>query len=204
MTVTPDIVLFDLGGVLVELGVPEDVGLFAGEDDLDAVWRRWLACPVVRGYETGLITTHEFARRMVADYGLDVSPDAFLDAYRLWPRGLFPGAEELLGDFRPGVRYGCFSNTCEIHWQRLNAAHRLDELFETRFLSFQMGAVKPDREAFEKVAKSLDAEPGRILFLEDNPVNVEGAAAAGFDVRLVRGVAESRALLAGLGLLKAA
>jgi putative hydrolase of the HAD superfamily len=63
--------------------------------------------------------------------------------------------------------------------------------------------VKPDREVFDRVAARLDAPHERILFLDDNLVNVEGARAAGLRSERARGVDEARAVLVRAGVLPA-
>jgi HAD superfamily hydrolase (TIGR01509 family) len=73
--------------------------------------------------------------------------------------------------------------------------------FEFRFLSFELGLVKPDRAIFETVAGRLPAEPHRVLFLDDNVVNVEGATDFGFRARHVRGIDEARRALVDAGVL---
>ena len=50
---TIDVVLFDLGGVLIELGGMGDIAAFANESDEDEIWKRWLTCPWVRRFERG-------------------------------------------------------------------------------------------------------------------------------------------------------
>ena len=44
----------------------------------------------------------------------------------------------------------------------------------------QAGAFKPDPQAYELAVEAVGAEPGRILFVDDQPLNVEGARVAGF------------------------
>ena len=41
--------------------------------------------------------------------------------------------------------------------------------------------LKPDPRAYERAVKIVGAEPERILFVDDQPLNVEGARAAGLD-----------------------
>jgi FMN phosphatase YigB (HAD superfamily) len=53
---------------------------------------------------------------------------------------------------------------------------------------------------FEHVAAELAMEPGKIVFLDDNEMNVVEAAAVGYTAVRVRGVEEARAALAELGL----
>ena len=51
-----DIVLFDLGGVLVDLGGVASMKDLAGIDDEEEIWQRWLTCRWVRGFERGECT----------------------------------------------------------------------------------------------------------------------------------------------------
>jgi putative hydrolase of the HAD superfamily len=137
----------------------------------------------------------EFAAGVVADWQLELSPAAFLDAFRSWPVGPLPGATELVAETRASVVTGCFSNTNVLHWHDRIAAWPLTGLFEHRFLSFQLGLLKPDVTAFAEVASMLDVPAERVLFLDDNTVNVAGAAAAGFQAFRAAGVDEARQCL---------
>ncbi|MGH9097575.1 MAG: HAD-IA family hydrolase, partial [Acidimicrobiales bacterium] len=100
------------------------------------------------------------------------------------------------------VPVGCFSNTNAVHWNQHLAGWPLVLLFETRFLSFEIGAPKPDRRAFDAVAARVGPTRGRVLFLDDNAVNVDGAIAAGFAAVRVAGVSEARQALVAAGVLE--
>ncbi|HEX3900917.1 MAG TPA: hypothetical protein VHW74_17335, partial [Mycobacteriales bacterium] len=50
-------------------------------------------------------------------------------------------------------------------------------------------------EIFEHVVAQLGLEPDRVLFLDDNIINVEGARVAGLQSERVRGIAEARAAI---------
>jgi len=195
-----EVLLFDLGGVLVELtGVPV-LGRWAGEERDEDVWRRWLACPWVRRFERGGCTPSEFAAGVVEDWQLGVSPALFLEEFRRWPRGLFPDAEALLDSLAGRLRLACFSNTNDLHWPRFRDELGLGLLFDHHFVSHEMGLVKPDREAFEHVVEALGVAPEQILFLDDNQPNVDGARAAGLDAERAVGVEGARRILATRGL----
>ena len=86
---------------------------------------------------------------------------------------------------------GCLSNTNALHWDHHFARWPLLDGFDYRFLSFELGLLKPDRELFDRVAELLPYPAERILFLDDNTLNVDGATAAGFTAVHVRGVAEA-------------
>jgi putative hydrolase of the HAD superfamily len=197
-----EMVLFDLGGVLLQLGGVPSMRVLSGISSDDELWSRWLGCPWVRRFESGACTDEEFARGVVDDWGLSISPAAFLDEFRTWPSGPLPGAEDLVAEVTARVPVGCFSNTNGLHWREHLSGWPVVQMFETRFLSFEIGALKPDRRAFDCVAAKVDPPPDRVLFLDDNAVNVDGAIAAGFLGSRVAGISEARRALVAAGVLQ--
>jgi putative hydrolase of the HAD superfamily len=155
----------------------------------------------VRTFERGDCSAETFARGVVADWALPVAPEEFLDSFRSWVGGPFDGAAALVDETRGKAQVGCLSNTNALHWREHE--HRWDILhnFDVRFLSFQMGCVKPDREIFERAAQALDRPADRVLILDDNAVNVEGATAVGFRALHAVGVDDARRTLVQVGIL---
>jgi glucose-1-phosphatase len=196
-----ELVLFDLGGVLIEVSGVRAMLELTGIESEDDLWRRWLACRWVRLFESGGCSETEFAAGVVADWQLQLSPAAFLETFQAWPAGPLPGAAELVAQTRENVVTGCFSNTNALHWHRHIAAWPLAGLFDHRFLSFELGILKPDAAAFAQVADLLEVPAERVLFLDDNAVNVAGAAAAGFQAARAVGVGEARQRLAEASVL---
>jgi putative hydrolase of the HAD superfamily len=196
-----DIVLFDLGGVLIDFGGVDAMKDLARIDDDELLWHRWLSCPWVRRFECGDCSNAEFAVGMVDEWALDVTPEDFLDQFQSWLGGPLPGAEALVDEVRRTHPAGCLSNTNALHWDRNFVRWSILDAFDFRFLSFQLGIVKPDRALFERVAELLPVDAGRVLFLDDNLVNVEGARAVGFVAAHVRGVQEARRALVDCGVL---
>ena len=102
------------------------------------------------------------------------------------------------------VTPACLSNTNELHWNEQQDAAAVRELFVRRFLSHEIGLVKPDREIFDHVVTALGCRSSEILFLDDNLLNVQGAEGVGLDAHRVWGVEDCRALLKRRGLFGAA
>ncbi len=198
---SPQVVLFDLGGVLVRLSGVSAMQDLAGIDDEAEVWRRWLSCDWVRRFERGMCAGPEFAAGVVSDWGLPITAEDFLESFRAWPDGLYEGAADLVTAVRCEARVGCLSNTNSIHWTD-QAGWGLAGMFDYTFLSYQLGLVKPDPEIFEHVASALGVDTSGIVFLDDNAVNVDQAVALGFDAVRVRGIDEARDALAERGLLR--
>ena len=196
-----EIVLFDLGGVLVDFGGVEAMKVLSGITDDDELWHRWLTCRWVREFERGGCTPAEFAAGVVAEWELPLTGEEYLEQFANWLGGPLPGAPELVAETNAVVVTGCLSNTNALHWDRHFLQWDVIHALEHRFLSFELGAVKPDRELFDLVAERLDASRDRILFLDDNLVNVEGAREAGFRSERAKGVDEARAVLVHAGVL---
>jgi putative hydrolase of the HAD superfamily len=196
-----DIVLFDLGGVLFDFGGVPAMKKLAAIDDDEEIWSRWLTCRWVRAFERGDCSPDAFADGMVADWDLPIDADEFLASFRSWLGGPLDGAEELVADTKAVLPVGCLSNTNSVHWADTEGKWGVLHEFDVRFLSFEMGYVKPDREIFELVAQTLGSKPHRILFLDDNRINTDAAHEAGFQAVRVKGVDEARLALQGMNIL---
>jgi FMN phosphatase YigB (HAD superfamily) len=196
-----DVVLFDLGGVLVDFGGVEPMKQLSGITDDEEIWRRWLSCRWVRDFERGGCTASEFAAGVVADWDLPITPDEFLECFRGWLGGPLRGAAQLVAEVAGVVTVGCLSNTNALHWEEQFSRWAVVSELEHRLFSYELGAVKPDREIYERALARLGAAAHRVVFLDDNQINVDGAAATGLVARRARGVDEARAALEELGVL---
>jgi putative hydrolase of the HAD superfamily len=89
-----------------------------------------------------------------------------------------------------------FSNTNETH--KAVMLSRFAEIlvnFRTVFISSDLGARKPDRRAFELVAKEMDASLDQILLFDDTQENIDGANACGMQTVLVKSLADVKEAL---------
>ena len=193
------VVLFDMGGVLVELGsLPE---LLGSSVDEHRFWPRWLASPAVRSFERGRCSPAEFAAAAVADLDLDIDADVFLANFARFPQGLFPGAAELVTEVSSRAEIGVLSNTNRLHWETQPDADVLQRLITRPYLSYRLGEVKPDEALYRLVLDDLGCPADRVLFLDDNEINVDGARRAGMAAETVKGPDQARVALTRHGLL---
>lgn len=195
----PEVVLFDMGGVLIKLGPM--LALLGPSMSEEAFWPAWLASEAVRSFEAGRCDEETFARTLIAEFDLDTSADDIIESFKAVPRGLYPGAEQLVRDVSQHVRIGVLSNTNALHWERQVDADIVTSLFDHEYLSYRLGNVKPDREIFDHIIEDLQVSPGSIAFLDDNQINVDGARVVGIDAYRVKGPEEARDVLVNLGLL---
>jgi glucose-1-phosphatase len=196
-----ELVLFDLGGVLIAPGGVAPMRELSGLDSDEALWARWLSCRWVRRFEAGACTPDEFAAGMVDDWELELEPAAFLRAFGGWPEPPYDGALELVAAVQAAVPAGFLSNANALQWTANYEGIPLTDAFAYRFLSFELGLVKPDAAIFDTVAARLPVPRRLVLFLDDNVRNVEAAEDAGFSARHVRGIGAARDALVAAGVL---
>jgi putative hydrolase of the HAD superfamily len=196
-----DLVLFDLGGVLIELGGVDSLQEMASIVGDEELWEKWLTSPWVRRFERGECSPIDFSTGFVAEWQLDVSPERFLDIFRDWPVGPMAGSHELLIEVQAEVPIGCLSNTNTMHWDYQFSRWPILSQFDHRFLSFELGLVKPDAAVFGAVVDGASVTPDRVFFLDDNIINIDAARAFGFQAVRVRGIGEAREALAAAGVI---
>lgn len=184
-----------MGGVLVELGPLTEILGDNGSLSEEEFWSRWLASPTVRSFEMGHCDVATFGKRLVDELDVAMEPADFIARFAAWPKGLMPGAADLVRSLKGRVELGVLSNTNSLHWDNQTDAEVMRSLFDRQFLSYEMGLAKPDRPIFDAVTAHLGCAPSDILFLDDNQINVDGARAAGWLAEVTKGVDAARAAL---------
>jgi epoxide hydrolase-like predicted phosphatase len=198
----PQLLLFDLGGVLVEFSGFRDLAPLLRIPRLEAdIRQQWIACPTIRAFEVGQLTPQQFAERFVAAWDVAVTPTAFLRAFRTWTRGFLPGAREVLTALRGRFRLACLSNSNATHWERNTQELGLLTHFEAALSSHVLGCHKPDPLIYHRALAPLHVAPETVVFFDDVAANVEAAQEVGITAFQVAGVTELRSCLSRLGLL---
>ena len=138
---------------------------------------------------------------LLVEFELSISPTQFIAEFATWPKGLYPGTIELLQALAPHYTLACLTNTNMLHWPRICDEMELQRHFPIHFASHLIGLLKPDRAIFQHAIDHLGYAPERILFLDDNALNVEGARSVGISAYRVVGLAGVTAQLTALNIL---
>jgi len=180
----PRLVVFDLDGVLVE---------YRRELRVDALARVVGALPsTVHAalFKSGLEARNDRGELGLSDYldalrrrdGLDIPEDAFISARRSSMR-LREEVLALAARIAPQTTLALFTNSGQ--WMARQLPKMLPELmplFGTRIVtSGQLGATKPDPDAYRACLAVLGFSAPSTLMVDDSADNVAGALSAGLD-----------------------
>ena len=196
---SPILLLFDLGGVLIENNVFESLARLLPESvDSSTLKNRWLASAAVRQFELGDLSPEDFAELFLSEWGLPLTPDAFLREFLSWPSGFYPGAREMLRDLRNRYRVGCLSNSNVLHWEKFGGFR---DDFDVALSSHRLGAIKPDDKVFVRTLAVCNVEPSGVWFFDDSLANVRAAERLGLRAFHVEGFSRVLNTLRNEGLL---
>jgi len=195
-------VLFDLGGVLIELdGPPIRSDWVEGSLSYEQSWQRWGASAVVNAFETGNLSAQAFIKGVIEEQGLNISATEFRRLFSQWPKGLLAGAASILNTLRGAYTVAFYSNTNELHLPRIMNELNLGQYFDFNFASYEIGFFKPDIMGFEYCVNTMGLEPNQVLFVDDNSCNVTGAREAGLVAEQAYGTEELVKILVEYGCL---
>ena len=198
-------IIFDLGGVLIDLDMPRCLESFRALDaDPSVILQRDDSAGAENGrakatlcdglvangamdlYQTGDISTEDFVSGIqkfcrpgtTAEQVLQAWNDCLLSipVYKL------DFIKQLRGE---GYKVHLLSNTNEAHWVHIAEKHfggKAEEYFDHLFLSQEMHMSKPNDDIFLAVLDKLGAKGEECLFIDDAQANVEAAQALGYNV----------------------
>lgn len=175
----PEAILFDLGNVLASIH-PERFLTSLGIDvKTGGAWHQQGIIEIVRLYERGQTTTKQFFDALGLLLENRFSPGALESAMLSVIGDPIPGMEDLVRRSTKRYRAALVSNTNALHFQYCLDLLPVLKLLPHRFLSFQLGTLKPEPSYYEQILQQLNLSSSRIMFVDDTPENVQGARAAG-------------------------
>ncbi len=181
-------IIFDLGGVIINLSVEKTHAAFAALSGLplEEIKTRVHQGAFFHEYEKGLISDQEFRSHLRQSLNVQVA-DTQLDA--AWNAMLLDIPIErihLLERLKPAYKIFLLSNTNNIHLQcfnrivnQLTGNTSIDHYFHKAYYSHLLKMSKPDVAIYQHVLAKQNLLPHETIFLDDNKDNLLGANKAG-------------------------
>ncbi|RZJ95318.1 MAG: HAD family phosphatase [Hymenobacter sp.] len=205
MLITPyKALIFDLGKVVFDLSFRRVFQVWAKAsnrqaDELEALFR---FDELFDQFEKAAVTPPHFRAELSSRLGLTLTDAEFDAGWCDLYLATYPGINALLAQLKRQYQLVALTNTNSIHspvWHQKYA----DTLryFDRVFSSHELQVRKPEAPAYHRVLDYLQVRPAEVVFLDDNPDNIKGAAQLGIKTILVTSYDQMTAALQSLGLL---
>jgi len=187
------IIVFDLGGVLINLNVERCIGQFRelmGDANMQAVLglgsdgegvsavsvaSRQLMADFERGRISSQFFLGEIQRFCLPGTTISRIADAWMSMLDKLPQERLDYLERLKAQ---GHHLYLLSNGNDLHFDYINRTYHLDRYFERMFLSQRMHLAKPDPAIFREVDAAINPNHEPVIFIDDLPQNRLAAEAA--------------------------
>lgn len=186
--------IFDYGGVIVNLDLPsciqnlKNLGFANVEQYLSNFGQK----DFFLQFENGQIDTIGFRENIRKNVSQSISDAQIDQAWCSFLCDIPPHRIALLRKLRQKYRLLLLSNTNPLHinestqkaLEPYNTA--LNELFDTCYLSYEMGVTKPSEAIFNALLENENLQAQECLFLDDGLKNIETAQRLGFQTFYVQ------------------
>jgi putative hydrolase of the HAD superfamily len=175
-------IVFDLGGVIINLNVPRCVGNFLrlmGEANVRDVLG-------IDDEGEGVVAVSAATKQLMHDYEYgNISTDAFLHTVQsychpgtsveqvreAWLSMLDELPQERLDYIaslrKAGYKTVLLSNSNELHWEPIWEQYRLGDYFDFVFASQHLHMAKPNKEIFDYVVQHADIDCAHTVYVDD-------------------------------------
>ncbi len=187
-----EVIVFDIGGVLIDLNFDRCVESFRalgfeGAKDMVSCYH---PAAFFGELERGELTPSEFFDKIREAAGVYISDEDIVAAHSSILESIPLAKLRLLERLRErGYRLYTLSNMSAVligKVKELMAAdsRTSDYYFDHMFLSYEMGMMKPTAEIYDKMIEQIGVSPDKILFIDDGVKNVEAARERGIQTYL--------------------
>lgn len=202
-------IIFDLGGVIINLDMPATARAFRalGMTDFDTHYTQAKQSGLFDAFDKGEISPQAFRDGLKPHLPANTSDAQINEAWNAMLLDIPVKRLEELSELKKKYRLFLLSNTNEIHvtafsayMQRSFGFSDFSDYFESAYYSCRIGKRKPDTEIFDFVLNENKLIASETIFIDDSVQHVEGARLTGIRAELLKPGEEFRDLLIAAGL----
>ncbi|MFQ5683686.1 MAG: HAD family hydrolase, partial [Candidatus Binatia bacterium] len=186
MPALPDLIIFDLGNVIVKIdqmavaarlaNTSEDSRFHDTSVFLSTIRKR--SSSLLAAFDKGQIAAPAFYQEMASTYNLKLD---FQEFVQIWNSGFSENHEVsfLVSRLAQHVRIFILSNTNPLHFEYLHSTLPVIKKVEAMILSYQIGCAKPARVIYEHALRLAGLPPERVWYVDDVAEFVDAGAQLG-------------------------
>ena len=178
-----DVIVFDLGGVIVNVNFGSPLGkLFDNSGTVSNTLKDGSDfSSLLLQYETGKISAVDFHDQIRDHLETELSFDEFISISNDAIESADDGIDGIVKTLSKKYQLAILSNTNPVHYEHIKEKYSIIGLFDHILLSYEMGTMKPDIEAYEKLIHATSKPPSQHLFIDDRIENISAAKEIGMD-----------------------
>lgn len=181
-------IIFDLGGVIIDLDRDNAVRIFSqlGVSNAEEMFNAYHQEGIFQQLEEGSISREDFYREFRKLVGKDLPHKEIDTGWLGFVGGVQSYKLDMLEDLRKKYTLYLLSNTNPIvmEWACSplfsDKGKPLNDYFDKLYLSYRIGCMKPKKAIFEYVIQDSKINPEETLFIDDGATNCEVAKLFGF------------------------
>lgn len=199
-------IIFDMGGVLVDLDIEDCKKVFKetlGYDDIDQIIDACHQKGIYGDLEEGTLSAEEFRSIVLAGSRPGSTPEMVDEAMSHILVGIQPYKVQMLKKLAQEYDLYMLSNNNAIclPYSRAMFAEAgipLEDIFKQCFFSFEMKALKPSAAFYKAVVEQIGLPAEEMFFIDDSQRNVDGSIAAGLPAVYYEPGTDLEALISGV------
>lgn len=180
-------IVFDLGGVLIDLDFPRALKAFeqAGLTDIAQNVQAFSREGIFMDLELGNITPEDFFQSICERSTQPISIHQATDYWNLILKDIPQDKLKIIRELRKRYHVYLLSNTNQPHWEYIckkcfeKDGFTIHDYFEKLFLSYEMHLAKPDKQIFFQMLQDSQMKPEETLFIDDSEANCNSAKETG-------------------------
>jgi len=199
------VILFDLGNVLVDFNFKPAIERISGfcSKSPDEILKFFFNSDITNSFEKGVLSSEEFYARVKDKLSLKLSYEYFVP---IWNEVFFFSQKNrsvyhIANCLKKKYRINLLSNTNILHYNYIKKSFPVFNVFEKLFLSFEIGAIKPDKAIYRKVINDLGVLPENIFYTDDRCELVSSASGLGIKSFVFSGAEQLIKDLSSLGII---
>ncbi len=184
MDFKPEAVIFDFGGVLINIDYDATVIAFQklGVEHFEELYSKAVQSDLFDRFETGQISSQRFVNALLDYLPPGTTPNQIVSAWNAMIGEVPPESITLLDRLKEqGLKLFLLSNTNAIHipialkkWE-IVAPEPFSSYFDKVYLSHEIHTRKPASSAFDLVCTEQGLDKEKTLFIDDSIQHIEGA-----------------------------
>ncbi len=192
--------LFDLGNVLVHIDPEAPQRALGLKSDSELLRYKENVLEYVYRFEKGNLNSGQLFDLINNLFDRRFSYEQIRFAFMSIIGNPIVGMDILIKTIRQKSHVALASNTNDLHFEHCRKTVPAVRLLHHYYLSYQIGAMKPEPEFFKYVINDLEVDPAAIFFIDDKQENILAASKEDMHAHLFTSIETLKVELQRLGL----